>query len=87
MSPGVRAGNGDKVCFVWHAESVSVGKLLLKSPKNYQAWNYCRARVRGRRKCESETSYIEVPINQDAKNYQAWVHRQRLLRGGRLNAE
>lgn len=72
---------------VWNVEAASVGKLLLKSPKNYQAWDYRRACVQGTGKYADETMYIEVALNQDAKNYHAWAHRQWLLRGGHLNTE
>ena len=70
---------------VWRSELASVGSLLLRSPKNYQAWEYRRRVAEASDAYDREAGFVDVALDHDAKNYHAWSHRQWLLRLGKLN--
>ena len=72
---------------VWRAELASVGSVLLRSPKNYQAWEYRRRVVEVTGVYKGEAEFVDVALDHDAKNYHAWSHRQWLLRLGKLDVK
>lgn len=71
---------------VWRRELAAAGALIMRSPKNYQAWEYRRFVTRrflpDEAHAQAEIEFVNVMLDKDAKNYHAWSHRQWLVREG-----
>lgn len=72
---------------LWQRELPSAASLIMKSPKNYQAWEYRRFVSRRQSQPDAELEFVNVMLDMDAKNYHAWSHRQWLVREGLVGSD